>query len=120
LNIMQKQAAGLKAVQTSTGLWHTVVTRSDFYLETSASALIGFALKQGAAAGWLDTNAYTTAAQLALAGVWSQVQADGIVTNVSAQTWPMQEIEYNLLAHSALQLYGQGTALLAGSPARPE
>lgn len=119
LDIMQKQAAGLKSLQTSTGQWHTVTTRSDFYLETSASALIGYALRQGIEEGWLDKNTYSVAAQAALSGVWHQVLADGTVTNVSGPTWPMQETEYNTISRSALQLYGQGTALLVASPAKP-
>jgi unsaturated rhamnogalacturonyl hydrolase len=119
LNIMQKQAAGLKPLQAASGLWHTVLSRTDSYLETSASALIGYALREGAERGWLNRNSYSPAARAALLGVWRQVLPDGIVTNVSGPTWPMPEAEYNQIEHGSFQLYGQGTALLAESPASP-
>jgi unsaturated rhamnogalacturonyl hydrolase len=119
LNIMQKQAAGLKPLQAATGLWHTVLTRADFYLETSASALIGYAVREGVERGWLNKNSYSPTAQAALLGVWRQALADGIVTNVSGPTWPMQEEAYNQIERGLLQLYGQGTVLLAESPASP-
>ena len=116
LDIMRKQAAGLRPLQDTSGLWHTVLTRSDFYLETSASALIGYALKRGILEDWLGEDAYATVAQAATLGVWRQVLADGSVTNVSAPTWPMlTEEEYNDRPHDALQLYGQGVALLLES-----
>ena len=117
LDIMQKQAAGLKPLQDSSGLWHTVLTRPDSYLETSASALIGYALKRGLQEGWLDRDTYAAVAQAATLGVWRQVLADGTVTNVAGPTWPMlTEEEYNDRPHDSLQLYGQGVALLLGSP----
>jgi unsaturated rhamnogalacturonyl hydrolase len=117
LDIMQKQVAGLSPLQDTSGLWHTVLTRPDSYLETSASALIGYALKRGIQEEWLDKDAYAAVAQAATLGVWRQVLADGTVTNVSAPTWPMlTEEEYNDRPHDSLQLYGQGVALLLGSP----
>jgi len=116
LDIMRKQAAGLGPLQDESGLWHTVLTRSDSYLETSGSALIGYALKRGVEEGWLDGDAYAATGQAAVLGVWRQVLADGSVTNVSAPTWPMlTEEEYNAIPHDMLQLYGQGVVLLLGS-----
>ncbi len=117
LDIMQKQAAALRPLQDAGGLWHTVLTRPDFYLETSGSALIGYALKRGVQEGWLDREVYLPIAQAAVLGVWRQVLADGTVTNVSAPTWPMlTEEEYNARPYGSLQLYGQGVALLVESP----
>ncbi len=119
LDIMQKQAAGLRPLQDASGLWHTVLTQSDSYLETSASALIGYAFKRGIQEGWLDEYAYAAVAQAATLGVWRQVLADGTVTNVSGPTWPMlTEGEYNARPYDSLQLYGQGVALLLESPSR--
>jgi len=116
LDIMQKQAAGLRPLQDAGGLWHTVLTRPDSYLEISASALIGYALKRGIQEGWLDEDAHAAVAQAATLGVWRQVLADGTATNVSGPTWPMlTEGEYNDRPHDSLQLYGQGVALLLGS-----
>jgi len=117
LDIVQRQAAGLRPLQDAGGLWHTALTRPDSYLETSASALIGYAFKRGIQEEWLDEDAYAAATQAAILGVWRQVQADGTVTNVSGPTWPMlTEGEYNARPHGSLQLYGQGVTLLLGSP----
>ncbi|MGA9347704.1 MAG: glycoside hydrolase family 88 protein, partial [Anaerolineae bacterium] len=117
LDIMQKQVEGLKPLQDASGLWHTVLTRPDSYLETSGSALIGYALRRGIQEGWLDKDAYAPTVQAAILGVWRQVLADGTVINVSGPTWPMlTEEEYNDRPHDSLQLYGQGVALLLESP----
>jgi len=116
LDIMRRQMAGLVPLQDASGLWHTVLTRPDFYLETSASALIGYALKRGVEEGWLEGDLYAATGEAAMLGVWRQVLADGTVADVSAPTWPMlTEAEYNDRPHDSLQLYGQGVALLLGS-----
>lgn len=117
LNIMRKQAAGLAPLQNSSGLWPNIVTRPEFYLETSGSALIGYGLLRGVQAGWLDGDLYAAPAQAAVSGVWRKTLADGSVTDVSEPTGPRaDEAEYNALLHSQLQLYGQGAALLLEMP----
>ncbi len=115
LDMLKKQAAGLAPLQDDGGLWHTVLTRPDFYLETSASCLIGYGLEQGVEAGWLGAS-YQTQVEAAKLGVWRQVGTDGSVGNVSASTWPMEEEQYNQQPYGALELYGQGVALLFQSP----
>jgi unsaturated rhamnogalacturonyl hydrolase len=114
---MRNQAAGLRALQDSSGLWRTVLTRSDSYLETSASSLIGYSLEYGVQQGWLDSDAFSAPAESARLGVWRHTLANGTVTDVSAATWPMMsEEDYNARPHEELQLYGQGVALLLQSP----
>ncbi|MBN2004382.1 MAG: glycoside hydrolase family 88 protein [Anaerolineae bacterium] len=115
LTAMQAHAAGLAPLQDASGLWHTVVSRPDFYLETSGSALIGYGLQRAVQEGWLDEQTYGPVARRAILGTWEQVLADGTVLNVSAPTWPMLEDEYNERPYDVLQLYGQGAALLLGS-----
>jgi unsaturated rhamnogalacturonyl hydrolase len=117
LDIMRRQAAGLRPLQDSSGLWHTVVTRPDFYLEISGAALIGYGLIQGVHEGWLTDAGDAAAARAAFYGVWNAVAADGAVSSVSAPTGPMQDEElYDGIPHDALQRYGQGVALLICSP----
>lgn len=115
----RQQAQALIARQSATGMWHTVITRSDFYFETSATALISAGL------AWASTSSLFTpelrdemsrAAQAGRAAVWVQVSADGAVGGVSGPTGPMdQEAAYNNIPLLDFTLYGQGVALLAGA-----
>ena len=119
-DIAQRHAAALRLIQSSDGRWHTVVNRPDFYLESSGTALIGHAFRQGVQAGWLSGDAYAEAARTATLRVWQQVAPDGSVGDVSDPTGPMANEEYyNLIPHGSLQLYGQGVGLLLVSPIRP-
>lgn len=112
-----RHAAGLLAHQDGSGRWRTVINRPDAYLETSASALIAGALVTGMLDGDLERLAYEAPAAAALAGVWSQVDAAGIVGGVSAPTWPMPEDEYMQRPISSFERYGQGVVLLMGAAA---
>jgi unsaturated rhamnogalacturonyl hydrolase len=117
LDSVQRQAAGLQPLQDSSGLWHTVLTRPDSYLETSATMLIGYGLEQGVQHGWLDEAEFSEPTRAARLGVWRRVTADGTVTGVSGPTWPRETAEdYAAIPHGGLRLYGQGLALLLESP----
>lgn len=119
----QRQAAALVERQAANGMWHTVVSRSDFYVETSATALIAAGLASGVAQGLLDATAARAAADGAVA-VWSQVPATGIASGIAAGvsglTGPMdQEAAYNAIPISEFELYGQGVVLLLGAATQP-
>lgn len=116
ITIAQAQAEALVGRQDDSGLWHTVVDRPTFYLESSGSAGIIYGLLRGVQAGWLPSHleAGTRDAQLAL---WRKVSSDGTLTDVSGPTGPMgNEASYNAILHETMQLYGQGMGLLALSP----
>ena len=117
LSIYRDQAAALLPLQDSSGLWHNVVNHTDFYLETSGTALIGYALEQGVAEGWLDNAQFVPSVESARLGMWRKILAGGMVTDVMAPTGPLpNDAIYNTLPHSELQLYGQGVSLLFESP----
>lgn len=112
VTIAQSHAQALDALQHSGGLWHTVVTRPDFYLESAGSAGIGYGLRSGVQQGWLSSG-FAESAKTAWLGLWQKVTADGTLTDVSATTGPMpQEEHYNAIPHDAMELYGQGMGLL--------
>ncbi len=118
-----RQAVALLNSQAPNGMWHTVITRNDFYMENSATALIAAALSLAAQRGLLD-SALTAAAEQAVASaqdaVWSLVAADGVVGGVSGPTGPMdQEAAYNAIVIEDFNLYGQGIVLLMGAAALP-
>ena len=104
--------------QAANGMWRTIVSRSDSYAETSATALIAAGLASGVAQGLLDATAAAAAA--GQAAVWQQVAATGIAAGVSGPTGPMdQEAAYNAIPISEFELYGQGVVLLLGAATQP-
>ncbi len=108
-----RQFEGLLPLQDPSGLWHTVVDRPDFYLETSGAAAIGYAMFRGLDQGWLDPNRFYPAAWRARAGVEGKVDADGTVLDVSAGTGVMPTVEdYNRVPHDTIRPWGQGLTLL--------
>jgi unsaturated rhamnogalacturonyl hydrolase len=112
-DILVRQVEGLLPLQHESGLWHTVVNRPDFYLETSGAAAIGYALFRGLDQGWLDPAWVNPAAQLARHGVEAKVDWDGTVLDVSAGTGVAPTLEdYNGISHDTIQPWGQGLAML--------
>ena len=117
LSAFNRQANALVLVQEETGMWRTVVTRSDFYAETSATALIAAGLLTAVANGQVDGAAAKAATSAELAA-WRQVAVDGGVQGVSGPTGPMdQEAAYNAIPIEEFTLYGQGSVLLLGAAA---
>ncbi|MGD8998296.1 MAG: glycoside hydrolase family 88 protein, partial [Anaerolineae bacterium] len=116
VSIVQDQAEALAALQDPSGLWHTVVDRPAFYLESSGSAGIAYGLRCGLRAEWLPPELEAVAEQARL-GLWRKVLADGTLTDASGPTGPMRDEEaYDSIPHETMQLYGQGMGLLALSP----
>ena len=119
LEIMRRHTAGLRPLQDAGGLWRTVVNRPDFYLESSGAALIGYALAEGAARGWLTDARDADAARAASAAVWRMVAADGAVSGVSAPTGPMQdEALYNGIPSSRVAALWTGRRVAERQPDR--
>lgn len=115
----QRQASALVARQAPGGMWRTVVSRSDFYQETSATALIAAALSSGVQQGLLDAAAASAAAD-GQAAVWLRISDAGVAGGVSGPTGPMdQEAAYNSIPISEFELYGQGVVLLLGAATQP-
>ncbi len=117
--VLEDQLAGLAKVQASSGLWHTEVTRFDFYTETSGSAGIVAALYRAIAADWLSVSFRTAARKAAdrgFEGVTNRIAADGTVMRVSMGTGVPSAAQgialYNAIDASRIQPYGQGLVLL--------
>lgn len=113
--ILARQLKALARAQAPNGLWHTEVTRPDFYFETSGGAGIVAALYRALAAGWLPPS-LRSAADRGYRAVVERVAADGTVTGVSAGTGvPSREqgiALYNQIDATRIQPYGQGLVLL--------
>jgi unsaturated rhamnogalacturonyl hydrolase len=109
---LERQLEGLSVVQDVSGLWHTVVTRPDFYLESSGSAAIAAAILRAVDAGWVAASLRPVGLQAARA-VDALVAADGTLTRVSTGTGVAPTLEtYNLIPFDQIKLYGQGLYLI--------
>ncbi len=112
----RRQADALLPLQAAGGLWPTVVDEPTFYREASGTALIGAALLEGVARGWLDAARFGPAAQRARDGILGSIESTGVLGGVSGPTGPMQDVAaYNAIQTDVLTRYGQGTALLIGA-----
>lgn len=102
---LRDQLAALVRLQSPEGLWHTVLDDESSYLETSASAGIATAvLMQG--------RLYNKYSNLALQGILSKIKEDGTVTDVSAGTAVMNDIDgYRQVPKKRIQGWGQGLTL---------
>jgi len=119
LAVLSGQLHGLAAVQHADGLWHTIVRRPDFYLETSGSAAIAAALLAAPLADGDATAALRRAGRRARAAAYARVAQDGAVTGVSAGTGVAPSLEvYNQVPNDAIRPYGQGLWLIMAAAGR--
>lgn len=103
---LRDQLSALVRLQSEEGLWHTILTDPDSYLETSASA--------GIAAGLVIYGhpLHQKYVDQAFKGISAQIAADGTVRNVSAGTAVMKDIEgYKQVPKKRVQGWGQGLTL---------
>jgi unsaturated rhamnogalacturonyl hydrolase len=107
----KKLVDGILKFQADNGLWHTVMTRPDFYQETSGSAGFAGGILKATRWGMLDAG-YRPRALKALEGVVAMINAEGAVEGVSGGTPIMPSIDaYGQLTRYPT-LYGQGLTLL--------
>jgi unsaturated rhamnogalacturonyl hydrolase len=102
---------GILNYQAENGLWHTVMTRPDFYQETSGSAGVAAGIMKSVRLGMLEAGAMARALK-AMEGVITMIGPDGAVQGVSGGTPIMPTIDaYGQLTRYPT-LYGQGLTLL--------
>lgn len=102
---LRDQLSALVRLQHDSGLWHTILTDKDSYLETSGSA--------GIAAALLTRGSlYNKFANKSVAGLLEQIREDGAVLGVSAGTAVMDDAEgYKGVSCKRIQGWGQGLML---------
>ncbi len=100
----------LSECQDENGGFHTVLDRSESYIETSASAGIAAGIFCGVSSGIIDKQ-YLPAAKKAAEFVKTQIKADGSVDNVSGGTPVLESTEAYFEVARGSALYGQGLAL---------
>jgi len=116
LSLYQRHAAGLSALQSSTGFWHQLLDRNDSYLETSATAIYTYALAHGINKGWLDAKAYGPVAQLGWNAVSTKITVNGEVEGTCVGTgMGFDPAFYCFRPVSKAAAHGYGPTLLAGA-----
>ncbi|MNQ88879.1 Unsaturated rhamnogalacturonyl hydrolase YesR [compost metagenome] len=108
---LRDQLSSLVRLQAENGLWHTVLTDSSSYTETSGSAGIAAALVQYNEV--IGSPLYRKYVQKAIDGIMAKVADNGTVKQVSAGTAVMKDAEgYKGVARERIQGWGQGLALV--------
>ena len=103
---LRDQLAGLKLLQTESGLWRTVLDDEESYEELSASCGIAAAMMAN------GNPLHTQYALRALDGIMDNISPDGRLLNVSAGTAVMRDLEgYRRISREWSQGWGQGLAL---------
>lgn len=115
VDIFRRAARGAAEVQSGEGLWHQLLDRPDSYLETSASAMLTFAIARGVNRGWLPPS-YGPVAQSGWRAVAGRVRPDGRIEGICMATTAASDATYYYQRPTDLAaMQGYGPALLAGA-----
>jgi unsaturated rhamnogalacturonyl hydrolase len=116
LDTFKAQALALKHLQSSSGLWHTVLDDPTSYEEVSGSAAIAKGFLKGVKLGILD-NSYETSAYQAIECICENIAIDGTVLQVSAGTGMGMDADHYKNILTVPMAYGQSLVLVALSEA---
>lgn len=113
LSVFKGQAKALKARQDQNkGLWHTVITNPDTYLEISASAAFLAGIMKGIRLGFLKEEDYIDVVRTGVSAILEYIDEDGTVRAVSYGTpigWNEEFYEHILCCPMT---YGQALMIL--------
>ncbi len=116
LQQFQAHLHGLVQLQAGSGFWHQVLDRSESFVETSASAMITYALARGINLGVLDACAYGPTAILGWNAVSTKITSDGQVEGTCVGTGlGFDQAFYCSRPVSVFAAHGYGPVLLAGA-----
>lgn len=93
LKSFQDHMAALARHQTPEGLWRNVVDYPGAYPETSATAMIGFAMQRGVRRGWLPANTYRPMIDAAWRAVLARTGARSSFLDACESTTKMKSVE---------------------------
>jgi unsaturated rhamnogalacturonyl hydrolase len=110
-HVLQSQVASLKALQRRDGAFHTLLNDPTSPTETSAAAGIAYGILRGIEAGILDPTDKAHA-DLALAAVMAEIDAEGVVQGVSDGTPMGHDLEFYRKIPNLPTPYGQALVLL--------
>lgn len=117
LTIFRKHIEGLKKYQDPSGLWHQVIDHPELTwgVETSCSAMYGYAMARAVNWGWIDSSNLTIV-QKTIEGLNRKVLADGTILGVCQSCSIGDSLEYYENRPTRLDDYhGPGPVLLVFS-----
>lgn len=112
IDTYKAQVNTLKQLQSSSGLWHTVLDDPTSYEEVSGSAAITAGILKGLRYGILD-DSYLEPAIRAIKAILKNIDEDGTVLNVSGGTGMGNNAEHYKNILIAPMAYGQSLTMLA-------
>jgi len=107
----QQHMFTLAKFQDEDGMWHEVIDQPGSYAETSATAMIGFAMERGIRRGWLDPAAYQPRVNRAFSAVSARVGKNGQLVDVCESTNKQKTLEDYLHREAILGLDPRGGAM---------
>ena len=115
LALLRRHLEGLARRQGGDGLWHQLLDREDSYLETSASAMITYALARAVNRGYIERG-YAALARRGWEGVRSRIRPDGQIEGICAGTGVSDSLaDYYRRPTPLNDVHGIGAVLFAGS-----
>ena len=116
LDIYRQHVNGLASRQGKDGFWHQLLDRDDSYPETSATAIMAYAIAHGINNGWIDATVYGPVAQLAWEAVSTKITPRGEVEGVCVGTgMGFDPAYYYYRPVSAKAAHGYGPVIWAGA-----
>ena len=115
IDLLNKQILGLSRYQSSEGLWHQILDKTDSYLESSCSAMFVYAISKAVNEGWTRTQ-YASIALTGWEGLKKEViSRDGDMKNICEGTDLHNDLPYYYQRPYGLnEKHGLGALLDAG------
>lgn len=101
----------MQRTQDDSGLWHTVLTDSETYLESTLAAMAAYALREAFNAGLLADEKFADMEKRARTAALSQIDEDGALQRVTDAT-PVAEPRMYATRAFGVFPWGQGPLLL--------
>jgi len=113
-DVLRKVLRRMVELQDHTGGWHTVLTDSASYIETSVAAFMISAVSRAILHGWVEPEIYNPVVELAMRSLLENVRPDGLLDGVSYETFPSTSVQhYRRMPRGGVLPWGQGPLLAA-------
>ncbi len=112
INALASQIESLAKYQDESGLWHTLINDPSSYLESSATAGFSAGIFKAVRMEYIGKE-YLETAEKGLEALYSQIDKDGTVLNVSYGTNVGHDLDHYRNIPIRPMQYGQGLAMMA-------